>query len=108
MEQETKQSEGMPSVSGPGSAPGDGGSSRNAAGQAGASPAPASAQAGSGWSQPLPRPEDLPRPTYWPFVLAVGIMFALGGIVTFYPISLVGVGLIVVAMGGWVGELRHE
>jgi hypothetical protein len=60
----------------------------------------------SGWNRPLP--ETLPRPTSWPFVLAVGIMFALGGIVTFYPISLVGVALIAVAMGGWVGELRRE
>ncbi len=59
-----------------------------------------------GWNRPLP--ETLPEPTYWPLVLAVGILFALGGIVTFHPISLVGLFLIGTAMAGWVGDLRHE
>lgn len=59
-----------------------------------------------GWTRPTL--ETLPRPTYWPVTLAFGVIFALGGIVTSYVVSLVGVGMIAIAIAGWVGELRHE
>jgi hypothetical protein len=59
-----------------------------------------------GWLGPAV--ETLPRPTYWPVALALGVVFALGGIVTAYPVSLVGVLLIATAIAGWIGELRHE
>jgi hypothetical protein len=60
----------------------------------------------AGWTRPTL--DKLPRPTYWPVTLAFGVIFALGGIVTSYVVSLVGVGMVVVAIAGWVGELRHE
>jgi hypothetical protein len=59
-----------------------------------------------GWTRPTM--DTLPRPTYWPVTLALGVVLALGGIATAYAVSLVGVGLIAVAIAGWVGELRHE
>jgi len=49
----------------------------------------------------------LPRPTYWPVVLAVGVMFLAWGIVTTIIISIIGVALLALGLGGWIGELRH-
>lgn len=50
--------------------------------------------------------EELPHPTYWPITLALGIVFAFWGIVTSYIISIVGVVLFIVALIGWLGDLR--
>ncbi len=56
--------------------------------------------------EPLPA-AHLPRPTYWPVVLAVGVMFLAWGIVTTIAISIIGVALLALGIGGWIGELRH-
>ncbi|MCA1667578.1 MAG: cytochrome c oxidase subunit 4 [Thermomicrobia bacterium] len=56
--------------------------------------------------EPLPA-AHLPRPTYWPVVLAVGVMFLAWGIVTTIAISIIGVILLALGIGGWIGELRH-
>ncbi len=69
--------------------------------------------------QPRPRPqvrpgwtavpaEPLPRTTYWPAVMSLGVVFILWGIATTYLISIVGLILLILALGGWIGELRHE
>lgn len=60
---------------------------------------------GPDWTQ-LPA-EDLPQPTYWPAVLALGIILMLWGIVTTFIISAVGLILFLIALGGWIGELRR-
>ncbi len=64
--------------------------------------------------QPEPHPDweplpaaHLPRPTYWPVVLAVGILFLAWGIVTTIGISVIGLALFALALGGWIGELHH-
>jgi hypothetical protein len=58
------------------------------------------------WSRP--RPEVVPRPTYWPAAMAFGITFTLWGIVT-SPVVLGAGGLVFgVALIGWIGELRHD
>jgi hypothetical protein len=49
----------------------------------------------------------LPRPTYWPVVLAVGVMFLAWGIVTTIAITIIGLVLFALGLGGWIGELRH-
>ena len=49
----------------------------------------------------------LPRPTYWPVVLAIGIVFLTWGVATTLAISAVGVLLLALALGGWIGEWRH-
>lgn len=59
-----------------------------------------------GWSNPIP--EKMLKPTYWPFVLGLGITFLLGGIATRFLIS--GVGLFIFALGmiGWIYDLLNE
>ena len=61
---------------------------------------------GDGWNKP--QGMHIPEPTYMPVVMAVGIICMLWGIVTTYLITLVGVVLFVIAITGWIGELRHE
>jgi hypothetical protein len=58
------------------------------------------------WSEP--RPQDIPRPTYSPAVLALAIVCLLWGMVTTYLISLLGLILFAVGLAGWIEELRHE
>lgn len=65
-------------------------------------------------SQPSNHPDwerlpaaHLPRPTYWPVVLAVGVMFLAWGIVTTIAITIIGLALFALGLGGWIGELRH-
>ncbi len=50
---------------------------------------------------------ELPRPTYWPAVMALAITFLAWGIITSFLISGVGLLLFVLALAGWIGELRH-
>jgi len=59
-----------------------------------------------GWS--AAGPERLAQPTYWPAVLALAIAFVIWGAVTSLLISGVGLLLAVIALAGWIGELRHE
>jgi len=58
-----------------------------------------------GWSDPLP--ERLARPTYWPSLLALGMTLALLGPVTLMAVTIVGLGLAVVALIGWIGDLKQ-
>ena len=58
---------------------------------------------GAGWSKPLP--EHLPRPTYWPAMLALGITIMLLGLVTLIPIAFAGLALAAVALIGWIAEI---
>ena len=55
------------------------------------------------------RPEHiaLPRPTYWPAVMAFGIVLLAWGLVTTLLISGVGLVLFALALVGWIGALRH-
>lgn len=58
------------------------------------------------WSRP--RPEIIPRPTWWPAAMAFGITFLLWGLIT-SPVVL-GAGCLTVAVSlvGWIGELGHD
>ncbi len=49
----------------------------------------------------------VPRPTYWPAVLALGVTFLAWGLISSMLISAAGLLLLVVALGGWIGELLH-
>lgn len=62
--------------------------------------------ANSDWLE-LP-PEPLPRPTYWPAVLALGIALLGWGLVTSLIISGVGLLLFAAGLAGWIGEIRYE
>jgi hypothetical protein len=59
-----------------------------------------------GWT-PLP-PEHLPPPTFWPAGLALGITLLFWGLVSSWVILGAGVGLLALALAGWIKELRHE
>jgi len=67
-----------------------------------------------GWHKP--KPETLPKPGYWPALTALGIVFLLWGLALgfneVFSSSLVtsGIGLIliVIALAGWIGDLRDE
>lgn len=56
----------------------------------------------------VPRPEIIPRPTFWPAGLAFGITFLMWGLLTSFVLIAVGLGVFVVSLAGWIGELRHE
>lgn len=56
----------------------------------------------------IPQPEKLPRPTYWPVVMALGLTFVFWGPVTTVLLSGVGLILVTLALVGWIGELRDE
>jgi hypothetical protein len=47
----------------------------------------------------------LPTPTAWPLVLALGLTFALAGLVTNWGISVLGAVLIVAGCVGWFGQV---
>ena len=67
-----------------------------------------------GWHKP--KPEVLPKPGYWPFLLALGIAFVLWGLAvgfnevfsTIIIVSGLGLVLFIVALAGWIGDLRDE
>ncbi len=54
------------------------------------------------------RPEKLPKPTYWPFFLAMGIMFLAWGLLTIWLISLAGLIIFIISLAGWINDLRNE
>ncbi len=54
------------------------------------------------------QPEELPKPTYWPFFLAFGIVLIFWGIITSWIISGIGLILFVVAITGWIIDIYKE
>jgi hypothetical protein len=60
-------------------------------------------------SPPVPRPIDVPAPTAWPLVLAVGVTLLFAGLVTTISISALGSLLSVAGCIGWFREVfPHE
>ncbi len=54
------------------------------------------------------KPEHLPKPTYWPFFMAMGLMFIGWGLLTIWLISAAGLLVFVISLIGWINILRHE
>ena len=54
------------------------------------------------------KPETIPAPTYWPAMFALGITLLAWGVVTSYLLSILGLGICVVAVVNWIGDIRHE
>jgi hypothetical protein len=54
-----------------------------------------------------PLPEHLPRPSFAPPLLAVGLMLLLWGAVTSWLVSLAGLALASWAAALWIGDLRQ-
>jgi hypothetical protein len=60
----------------------------------------------SQWNEP--KPETLPRPTYWPAALAFAAAITAVGVVTSLLLSGLGMALFGLAIAMWIGEIRHE
>lgn len=54
------------------------------------------------------RPEELPPPTYWPFLLALGVCLIFWGVLTTWVISGMGLLIFTVAIVGWLGDIVNE
>jgi len=61
---------------------------------------------GPDWNDPLPK--ELPEPTPWPFVLAVGTILLAWGVVTSWVLSLIGGVVAAIGLGGWIERMRNE
>lgn len=59
-----------------------------------------------GWSRP--KPEVIPEPTYWPATFGLGIAFLMWGFISNIFVWGMGFILLVVAIVGWIGDLRNE
>jgi hypothetical protein len=59
-----------------------------------------------GWS--VPKPARIPKPTAWPAALALAIALVGWGLITSAVLLAIGAALFVVALGGWIGDIRHE
>lgn len=55
-----------------------------------------------------PRPEKIPRPTYWPAIMSLGIAFVLFGVVTSWAFSAAGLVMFVLSLAKWIAELVHD
>ena len=60
----------------------------------------------AGWN--IPKPEIIPSPTYWPFVLSLGATLIGLGVLTSNVITAAGIVLFILAIIKWVGELSSE
>jgi len=54
------------------------------------------------------KPEELPKPTYWPFFLALGIMLMGWGLLTMWLISVTGLLVFIISLIQWINILHHE
>lgn len=59
----------------------------------------------SDWNKP--KPDRIPRPTYFPMVLAGGIVLAAWGVLFSWIFIVVGLVLFVVGLAGWLNEIRR-
>ena len=60
----------------------------------------------AGWT--IPRPEVIPSPTYWPFVLSLGATLMGLGVLTSNIITVMGTAISILAIIKWIGELSSE
>jgi hypothetical protein len=59
-----------------------------------------------GWS--TPKPAVIPRPTAWPPALALAVALVGWGLLVSRVLLGIGLVLFTVALGGWIGDIRHE
>lgn len=54
------------------------------------------------------KPETLPKPTYWPIFLALGVVCMFWGILTNWFVSGIGLVVFIVALSGWITDIYNE
>lgn len=52
--------------------------------------------------------EQLPGPSFWPILLAVGVSMSLIGVITKLVVVIIGLVILLVALGGWIRDARRE
>ncbi len=52
-------------------------------------------------------PEIIPKPTIWPISLAFGITFIFWGFIAFIGLTFVGILITIVAIAGWITDLKE-
>ena len=50
----------------------------------------------------------VPGPSFWPIVLAGGLVLIAIGVVSSFTFSIVGIFILLTAIGGWAMENRSE
>ena len=50
----------------------------------------------------------VPRPSVWPFTLAVGVSLMAAGALASIAISGIGLGMVFIAIAGWTQEIRTK
>ena len=55
-----------------------------------------------------PKPEHVPRPTYCPVMMAVGIILMVWAPLASWMLLAAGVCVFVLAATYWINELRHD
>jgi hypothetical protein len=53
-------------------------------------------------------PEELPKATIWPIVLAFGVLFFFWGLISHFILILVGIVSMGIAITGWITDLKNE
>ncbi len=56
----------------------------------------------------LARPRYIPPSTLWPAALALAVSLCLWGLASTLIITAVGIGLFIIALHGWIQDIRHE
>jgi hypothetical protein len=54
------------------------------------------------------QPEEIPRGTYMPFLLAVSVLFMGWGLISYWMISVAGIIGFFIALTGWIKEMLYE
>jgi hypothetical protein len=54
------------------------------------------------------KPEDLPKPTYIPFLLAFSLLLLAWGLIAIWIISVAGIIGMCISIYAWVKELLYE
>lgn len=53
-------------------------------------------------------PNTMPPPTYWPFVVAISLLFVGWGLLTVWVMAVAGLIGMIVAIRGWIKDLLYE
>jgi hypothetical protein len=53
-------------------------------------------------------PQEMPEPTFWPIIAALGVIFIFWGVVASPIISFIGMIVFGISIAGWIQDLRYE
>lgn len=54
------------------------------------------------------KPQELPKPTYFPFLLAFFVMLLAWGLISLWVISIAGIIGICISLAGWINDMLYE